>query len=191
MAKKNVNRWQALVTGVIGSVAGLMAMRYYWQKVAPQVNDRFGPEKGGGPGTEIYPEALDLDRPFIDKRYYRRDETSTEAVGRLLYTEITGQEPESEQLGQTLSYLVHWGYGLLQGGIYGVNRADARFPDLFGGLRFGTRLWFFGDEIFVPLLGLQSGPTAVPPAQHLNRLGAHWFYGAATAAVAKLLQALL
>lgn len=184
------NRWKGLVTGVVGSAAGLLAMHYYFQEVAPKVREEFGPEAGKGPGTDIYPDALDLDRPFIDGRRYRRNESSTDTLGRIFYTRLSGQEPGPE-LQNALSYLVHWGYGLLQGGVYGVTRAEAGFPDLFGGLRFGTRLWFFGDEIFVAALGLQPGPTAVPPAQHANRLGAHWFYGATTAVVSKVLQAIL
>ena len=184
------SRWKALVTGVIGAGVGLVAMRYYWQRVAPTVRDRFGPEAGGGPGQEVYPDALDLDRPFLAGRRYRRGESSTDALGRMMYTHITGQEP-GDELRTVLSYLTHWGYGLVQGGVYGLAREEAGFPDLAGGLRFGTKLWLFGDEMMVPALGLQAGPTAVPPVQHANRLGAHWFFGAATAISTKLLQAIL
>lgn len=49
-------------------------------------------------------------------RKYREGESSTETVGRLLYERTTGQEPKP-QTQNLLSYLVHWGYGLLQGGI--------------------------------------------------------------------------
>jgi hypothetical protein len=43
----------------------------------------------------------------------------------------------------------------------------------------------------VPVLGLQSGPTAVPPVQHANRLGAHLAYGLATGIATGLLRRLL
>jgi uncharacterized membrane-anchored protein YitT (DUF2179 family) len=43
---------------------------------------------------------------------------------------------------------------------------------------YSVGLWALGDELVVPLLGLQSGPTASPPVAHVNRLAAHLLYGA-------------
>ena len=71
--------------------------------------------------------------------------------------------------------------------MYGALREDAEFPDLAGGIAFGAALWLFNDELLVPLLGLQDGPTAAPPVQHVNRLGAHLAYGSATALTTQLL----
>ena len=90
-----------------------------------------------------------------------------------------------------LSELVHWGYGLLQGGLYGAARASARGLDLEGGVVYAGLLWLIGDELAVPLLGLQGGPTAATPMQHVNRLGAHVAYGLGTAAVTQTLKHLL
>src|SRR5690606_7916127 len=110
------------------------------------------------------------------------------ALGRLLYANVTGKEPQSEETRQLLSYLVHWGYGIFQGAVYGCQRRRAPLLDLGGGLSHAMRLWLLGDELMVPMLGLQAGPTTIPPVQHVNRLGAHLFYGWATALATKLLQ---
>jgi hypothetical protein len=109
-----------------------------------------------------------------------------------MYQSITGKEPETKETKELLSQLVHWGYGILQGGLYGAWRdGNGRHPDLKSGAVFGTGLWLLGDELTVPALGLQSGPTAVPPQDHLNRLGAHLAYGLATAVTTRVLHKLL
>lgn len=183
------SRWEGIVTGMVGAVAGLAAMRYYWQRVAPEIERQYGPATGG-PDASVYPAFLKkLDRPYIfGGRRYRDGESATEALGRLLYKNVTGNEPQSEETKQLLSYLVHWGYGILQGGVYGWQRRRAPLLDLGGGLNHAMRLWLLGDEMMVPMLGLQAGPTTIPPVQHVNRLGAHLFYGWATALATKMLQ---
>ena len=75
------------------------------------------------------------------------------------------------------------GYGALQG--------PTSVPDIQGGLALGIGLWFFGDELAMPLLGLADGPTAYPPALHAHGLGAHLAYGLATSATTQLLHRLL
>ena len=50
---------------------------------------------------------------------------------------------------------------------------------LFDPAVFGALLWAGNDEGLVPLLGLQDGPAASPVSGHLNRLGAHLFFGTA------------
>lgn len=172
---------KSMITGLVGSVAGLMAMRLYWQKVAPLVNERINDE----------PLASgQLDDISLVGKQYEKGESSTEALGRMAYEKVVGEEPD-DSTKEMLSYAVHWLFGLLQGGTYGSLRAKAPGIDILGGLLFGMALWLFGDETAVPALGLQKGPTAVSPAQHVNRLGAHLAYGLGTAAAAQLLRRLL
>jgi hypothetical protein len=177
--------WKGFVLGVVGSVAGLAAMSLYWQYVAPQLSggeENSQEETEGGNGQQ---------RPFdnisLVGKYYREEESSTEALGRRLYENVTGYTPRSETR-EMLSYLIHWGYGLAQGGLYGALRSSANGLDLKGGLLYGTGLWLLGDELAVPALGLQGGPTSVSSEQHLNRLGAHLAYGLGTAAATQILR---
>jgi hypothetical protein len=187
-----LNPWKGFVLGVLGSVAGLLAMQYYWDQVAPAV-DKALPKPDTEQGKERAPQPVlePLREVSIAGPAYREDESSTAALGRLIYARLTGREPRSKEGASILSYLVHWVYGMLQGGVYGALSGRGPGLDLRGGALFGANLWLFGDEVLVPLLGLQSGPAEASTAQHLNRLGAHLFYGAGTAAVTQLLKRLV
>jgi hypothetical protein len=182
------NRWKGFIIGVIGSAAGLFAMKQYWQFVAPMVN-----EQKMLKGTDVYPESLNLNDIALTEKQYKEDESSTAALGRMAYRTITGKEPRSKETKEMLSYMTHWAYGLLQGGLYGAFRGNNgnHLLDLRGGMAHGACLWLLGDEAAVPALGLQSGPTAVSPAGHINRLGAHLAYGITTAANTQVLNKIL
>jgi hypothetical protein len=181
------NRWQGFVAGMAGGIVGLLAMRFYWDEIAPLLKAEERPESSG---TAVYPNSLDLDDISLVGRHYRQDETATGALGRLLYQRFTGRQPQTETK-ELLSQLIHWGYGILQGGLYGAIYTPDAGADPTDGLIYASGLWLFGDELAVPLLGLQGGPTAVPPEQHLNRWGAHLAYGMGTAMTTHLLRRLL
>ncbi|MCL4302565.1 MAG: hypothetical protein KJ077_43145 [Anaerolineae bacterium] len=181
------NRWKGFICGLLGSVAGLTAMSLYWQYVAPALSD----ESSNNPGEKSGEDRLQpLDDISLTGKQYRDGESSTAALGRILYQQVTGQEPKSPETRTALSYLVHWGYGLGQGGLYGAARSSVNNLDLAGGVMFGAGLWLLGDELVVPLLGLQGGPTTVSSAQHTHRLGAHVAYGLGLAAATQLLRRL-
>lgn len=173
-----------MVMGVFGSLLGLVLMRLYRQWIAPQVRKAQSEQ-----ADEAEAVSQPLDDISIAGQQHKQDESSTAALGRILYQWAADDEPAKETKS-TLSYLVHWAYGMSQGGVYGYLRAGADGPDLRGGLLFGAALWFFGDEMMVPLLGLQKGPTAANGPQHFNRLGMHLAYGIGTAAATQALNRL-
>jgi hypothetical protein len=177
------NRWKGFVTGSLAGIAGLAAMGWYFKAVAPLVSDflQGDREPEGAEGGERDRKSSSLEDISIVGRQHRPGESSTAALGRIAYAATFGSEPRAKETRTLLSYLVHWGYGILQGGTYGALRVDAEAPDLAGGAVFGAGLWLLGDELAVPALGLQEGPGAVTVAQHVNRAGAHLCYGAATA----------
>ena len=86
---------------------------------------------------------------------------------------------------------MHWIISVLAGGIYGAFREDAGVPDIKGGMALGTGLWLFGDELFMPLMGLTGGPTAYPMQVHIHSRMAHTVYGLAVALVTQMLIELL
>jgi hypothetical protein len=182
------NPMTGFLLGAAGAVAGLTAMRVYWEHVAPAVEQaptRLPPSRKT-PSGRGWGHRLD-DISLVGKQH-REDESSTAALGRIAFEQATGREPD-DRTEERLSYGVHWGYGILMGGLYGLLRRRASFPDLAGGLFYSAGLWLFGDELALSLLGLQGGPTAASPPAHANRLGAHLAYGAATAAVTQALLA--
>ncbi|MDQ6747735.1 MAG: DUF1440 domain-containing protein [Candidatus Dormibacteraeota bacterium] len=178
------NRWKGLVLGVVGGAAGVVAMGYYWQAVTALTGqDPRQATTGAGPHA--------LDDISLVGVQHQGDESSTAAIGRLADQALTGKEPRKETKA-LLSTGVHWGYGLLVGGLYGLGRGGtARPPDGRGGLIYGTGVWLLGSEVALPLLGLTAGPTTQPVASHAYGLGAHWAYGLATAATTQVLYQLL
>jgi hypothetical protein len=180
---------KGFILGILGGAVGLLMMRWYWEKAAPVIKDQGGENRGAGlEKKELAETYKDIS---IYGRQYQEGESATEALGRILYTKVTGKEPKANETKALLSYLVHWTYGLVQGGVYGANRGKADILDLEGGILFGTTLWLFGDEMAVPLLGLQQGPGAVTFRQHFNRLGAYWAYGLGTAVPTQLLRRII
>lgn len=122
---------------------------------------------------------------------YRDGETSTQAVGRLGYRMLTGNEPECDETLKVLSELTHWGFGEGMGALYGLTRGTDGGFDLRSGMIFGAGVWLFASELAIPTLGLSPGPSQQPVSSHLNYLGAHLVYGATMAATARLLEELL
>jgi hypothetical protein len=184
MAHYHHNSWKGFCLGMLGGIGGLVAMHYFWKKVSPAIEKQVGDKLEKTPQGELAAEYQDIS---IYGMQYRPGEAATDALGRIFYTRITGREPQTEETKKTLSYLVHWVYGILQGGMYGA--IWGKSPSLTsGGLLFGTGLWLLGDEIAVPLLGLQPGPSSVTFNQHLERLGAHWAYGLGTAITTQALR---
>jgi hypothetical protein len=123
-------------------------------------------------------------------RKHEKGESSTAALGRMMYEAATGGRP-SDQTRKTLSTAVHWGYGIDLGGAYGAFRGRKPKLDVLGGLVYGAGLWVLGDEIAVPLLGLAEGPRAHPKKIHAESLGAHLVYGITTAVATQLLRRII
>lgn len=201
--RRTNNPWKNGILGLLGGAAGVMAMDYYFKNASSTVSNIVKRQKvklrqsADGAEEAAEQEQADDGETVLPKdislfgRQARRNEVSTAALGRIIYTRLTGEEPQSEETKQLLSLLVHWAYGMGQGGVYGALQGDADFPDIEGGIAFGFVLEIVGDEIVVPMLGLQEGPGSVSAEQWANRVGAHLAYGVATAAVTQALRRIL
>lgn len=177
---------EGLLRGAVGAVAGLAAMGLYFRASQALSNGSNGGSRDEDREGPI--ERRDeLDDISLVGQQSRDDEPATETVGRLAYEAVEGEEPD-ERTRQRLGQAVHWGYGILLGGVYGALRSDEEVPDLLGGLGYGAAAWALGDELMVPLLGLSEGPTAHGWSEHANALGAHLVYGAATSAATQALK---
>lgn len=184
----HIERFDGLLRGAVGSVAGLAAMALFF-RAAEKLNGSNG--AAGGTGEEGFMERQDaLHEVSVVGEQAEEDEAATEAVARIGYQAAAGHDPD-ERLKQRLGHAVHYGYGVLLGGVYGAMREDAEAPDLLGGLGYGTAAWVLGDEITVPLLGLAEGPTSHGWKTHATALGAHLAYGAATAGATHALRRMI
>jgi putative membrane protein len=179
-------RMEGVLRGAVGSVAGLAAMGLFF-RAAQALSERAGNGAGDGRSEDFIERHHALDDISVVGDQTQGDENATEAVGRIGYETVTGHDPD-EKTKQRLGQAVHWGYGILLGGLYGALREDADAPDLLGGLGYGTAAWIIGDEVMVPLLGLAEGPTAHGWTVHARALGAHLVYGAATSSATQALK---
>ena len=184
MPRLDDNRWVGLGLGLAGGAVGLVAMSGYWKVVS-----LLSPDDPAQRETAREPGPLNSIALFGSPR--REGEPSTEAAGRIAYRLITGVEPRSRETLQALSTAVHYGFGLVMGGLFGAIRGPAAPPDPVAGLAFGAALWLGAHELVVPLVGLGDGPTAEPIAMHAHELGGHLAYGLATAAATQALRRLL
>lgn len=75
------------------------------------------------------------------------------------------------------SYAVHWLYGISWGIGYALLSRRFRGAPVIAGILFGSALWFFGDELAVPTLGLAPTAERFPVSTHLKALSAHLGYG--------------
>ena len=168
------NPLEGFLLGLVGANIGLAAMTLYQNYAAKPIFDA-SPEADKAPSGS-------LDSISAVGKQHQDDESSTAALGRLALEKVTGEGPRNADAAKALSYGVHWGFGMLMGGLYGALRAGkGPAADVGVGMAFGAGLWALGDELAVPVLGLQEGPTKASKTQHANRLAAHLLYGAGLA----------
>lgn len=83
---------------------------------------------------------------------------------------------EKEVAGQ----LVHYAFGAVLGGAYGLIAEYRPQIKVGAGSLFGLAGAVLFDEIAVPAAGLSGPTTAAPPATHAYALASHLIYGLAT-----------
>ncbi len=181
--KEQPNRWHGFVVGFLGGIAGTVVMGGYWKlETALHGSDPRAMTTGEGPHP--------LDDISLVGTHHEAEESSTAAIGRIVYTIIAGKPPKTGETKNLLSYLVHYGFGALQGGFFGAATGKNSVRDVTSGLAFGTAVWLVADELSVSLLGLAAGPGSAPPTQHAHRWFAHVVYGLTTSSVTTLLRRL-
>ena len=75
---------------------------------------------------------------------------------------------------------VHYAFSAGVGALYGA-ATEVRPGSASGfGLPFGATLFLAADEVALPALGLEKGPTEVPLSKHVSGLASHLVFGAAT-----------
>ena len=101
-------------------------------------------------------------------------------VAKRLLEGLFQQEVPAERIG-LLTSVVHWGYGTLLGGVYGLVQGTLRARPLLVGPAFGAGVWAASYVQLVPM-GLYEPPWAYPVGTLANDLGYHLTYGAGVAA---------
>jgi putative membrane protein len=169
---------KGLLAGMIGGLIGTIVMtqfQYAWTSVSKQLAN------GGGNGTR---QSGQSEQPKKEK-----EDATMKAAGKI--ASIAGRELSHEQK-KKLGPLVHYGFGTLQGAMYGAVTEMAGVPGGFlPSLVFGAALFTAADELAVPALGLSAKPSESPLSSHLYGLAAHVVYGLSTEMARRGLRAAL
>lgn len=107
-------------------------------------------------------------------------------VGKRLYEAWTGKTLGPQWAGLT-STMVHWGFGIQWGVVYGILAGSAPRARLWYGLPFGLGVWLVG-YIILPLGGFYKPIWEYRPASLATDLWVHLVYGTATAAAFRALR---
>jgi hypothetical protein len=161
MDKKKIFRDFAF--GALGGIAGTFAM----ERVSSWVYEYESQEK------KKLEESLRKEEPPM-------------VMARKLTEEVL-HTPVSEGNRKRLGMAIHWGYGAVWGGIYGVLHNRAPFFAKAAGLPFAIAFTLIGDEFMNTAMGLTPPPQAFPKEAHIRGAVAHYAYTAAADGVYRVL----
>ena len=122
-----------------------------------------------------------------DKPQSTQDEPSTVKVANAI-SKATLHRDLRPREKEPASYAVHFAFGTLMGGIYGISSEYLKFARAGYGLFHGLGLWAGADAEMLPALGL-SRPVAERSAGELTyEILAHAVYGVSSEAARKFVR---
>lgn len=180
MRKKN-SPWKGLVGGLAGGLIGTIAMTQFqnaWTKAQQKLEKNKDQNQNGGSSgqSEVYVNT--------------ESENSTMKVAGKL-AGLAGYQLSREQK-EAASPFVHYGFGTVMGGLYGLSmetRELSRQQPALMGAGLGTSLFVFADEIAVPAFGLSGQASSI--GAHLYSLASHVIYGITAEGVRRLTRSVL
>jgi putative membrane protein len=156
--------WKGLVSGLASGLTASWIMTEY-QVNAPKLFAKIQ-SRGGQPREGEFQQ---------QSAQPSESENPTIRIADTIARKVAKRELPQDRR-QTAGNLVHYGYGTLMGGLYGV-LGDLWSPVRSArGLAYGAALWAAGDELAVPALGLAKWAPEYPLQVHANALGAHLVY---------------
>lgn len=96
-------------------------------------------------------------------------------VARKLILRLTGRDVPPDKIG-ALTNVVHWGYGVGWGAVFGLTAGAGRSAMIRRGLVFGTGVWGASYVLLVPL-GFYEPPWRYTPEELAMDLSYHLAYG--------------
>lgn len=170
---------KALLAGFVGGLVGTIMMTQFqnaWSKASKKLKNgnhqQQDSERGQDSGKEV-----------------ENEDATMKAAGKLA---VLAGHGLSHTQKKKLGLVVHYAFGTLQGGLYGmaVELMNSQ-GGLVAGLAFGAFLFAGADELVVPLLGLSDKPAESPVSSHLYGFGSHLIYGLTTEITRRGLRAAL
>ena|SRR5579863_2543858 len=180
--KNGSDVWKGLLAGLAGGACGTLAMTAFqngWSKLS----ESWESENKQSRPEEMQREFREQDRPEEPENATVK---AAEKISKgLLHREIP------PGLKQKAGAAVHFGFGTIMGGVYGVATEVAPAIRKGYGLSYGAALFLGADELAVPALGLSKPANQAPLATHLYALVSHLVYGASTELVRRGVRSVL
>jgi hypothetical protein len=159
---------QAVVRGALAGAAGIVAM------------DCVGYARYRGTGGDLQPLQWEFGGPS------RWDAVAAPAqVGRRLYEGYL-QRPLDERWARLTNNVMHWGYGIAWGTMFGVVAASVTRRGLVFGPMFGTAVWA-SSYVSLPIAGLYKPIWKYSVSELAPDLIGHLAYGTATTLAFRIL----
>jgi hypothetical protein len=175
--------WQGLVAGAVGGFVASWAMERFQARLSQTTGDGLdaGQRRSGHASTwsaRTQDQASGRSRP------------ATVQTADVAATVTAGRRPSPTEQ-DVAGPLMHYGFGIAVGAVYGA-LAETR-PELtrFGGVPFGLGVWASADEVAVPAAGLSAAPWERPLRAHSYSMLSHAVYGLTTEAVRKVVRSRL
>jgi putative membrane protein len=165
-----------IVAGIAGGLAASWVMNEFMEKMGPPLQ-----------------KVVEGDRPSKQRRQDggEKSDDATMKTADAVVSTVTGGRHLSHEGKEKSGPIVHYAFGALMGGIYGV--VVEGVPDMrFGfGTGFGAALFAGADLVAVPAFHLSGSPADAPVTSLATPFAAHLVYGAVTESVRWLVRVLL
>ena len=162
---------RAILAGVLGGLAGTLAMNYA-QRLWTRAADGRAPRSAGGKHDA---------RDWQEREEGRNaNELAAQAIAKTV-----GRRRLTDDQLTVAAPLVHFSFGAALGALYGASIRDDRQDLLKRGAPFGALVWLLADEIAMPLLHLSRPTTERSLEKHAQTFASHIVFGT----VAELIRA--
>lgn len=167
--------WKGFVSGLAAGLAGTAAMTLFqtgWSKAQKKLNrnNRSAKSKNSEQSSQ--------------------DEPSTVKVANKI-SEATLHRALRKSEKEPASYAVHFAFGTLMGGIYGISSEYLKIARTGYGLLHGVGLWAGADATVLPAIGLSQRVTERSAGELTYELLAHAVYGVSSEATRRFVRAQL
>jgi uncharacterized membrane protein YagU involved in acid resistance len=132
---------------------------------------------GGIVGTLVMAQVTGFLYKFeSDEKKKKEESLRTEPPPQAMVRRMTADVLHLKVSDETLSKLgnvVHWGYGMAWGALYGALHERVPAFSKAAGLPFGLVFWLIGDEVVTTVFKITPPPQAFPIDAHMRGLAGH------------------
>jgi putative membrane protein len=177
--------WKGLVAGLVGGLFASWMMNQY-ESAAQKISQSWEENNPRRSSKQQQESQFHGGRDESQSQ----DEDSTMKMAELLSGKVLHRQL-SEDEKKKAGPMVHYAYGALAAGLYGLAAEVVPAVTKGEGTLYATALFVGGDEIAVPALGLAKSPLDYPLSSHANALAAHLVYGVTTELGRRAVRAIL